>query len=85
MFPPGGRSKGTQKPSGAGLHMVRRTGLGQGNAQDAAGSSEDAAMMGPEEYLDEEGPEAEYEALLEKRVHTDYDKEFGDDFDDDDV
>ena len=31
------------------------------------------------------GPEAEFEALLEKRVHTDYDKDFDDDFDDEDV
>mmetsp|Transcript_13225 Transcript_13225/g.36458 ORF Transcript_13225/g.36458 Transcript_13225/m.36458 type:complete len:89 (+) Transcript_13225:79-345(+) len=86
---PLGRSKGTQRAaqgSGAASQGRRREGQGGAqNSQDAAMATEDAAM-GLEDFVDEEaGPEAEFEALLEKRVHTDYDKEFGDDFDDEDI
>lgn len=45
--------------------------------------SEDTAM-GPAE-LAEDDEDVAFEALLEKRVHQDYDKDFGDDFDLDDV
>mmetsp|Transcript_137186 Transcript_137186/g.293080 ORF Transcript_137186/g.293080 Transcript_137186/m.293080 type:complete len:88 (+) Transcript_137186:64-327(+) len=85
---PLGRSKGTQRAAvGSGAAGRRREGpVGAQNSQDAPMASEDTAMGGLEEFLEEEaGPEAEFEALLEKRVHTDYDKEFGDDFDDDDM
>eukprot|EP00439_Symbiodinium_sp_Y106_P086629 s97_g34.t2 len=55
-------------------------------AQDAdtAMATEDA-QMGPSEQLMEEDEDVAFEALLEKRVHQEYDKDFGDDFDDDDV
>mmetsp|Transcript_25788 Transcript_25788/g.58746 ORF Transcript_25788/g.58746 Transcript_25788/m.58746 type:complete len:89 (+) Transcript_25788:82-348(+) len=86
---PLGRCKGTQRVaqgSGAASHVRRREVQGAQNAQDATMASEDAAMGAVEEFFDEEaGPEAEFEALLEKRVHTDYDKDFEDDFNDDDV
>mmetsp|Transcript_108160 Transcript_108160/g.187803 ORF Transcript_108160/g.187803 Transcript_108160/m.187803 type:complete len:90 (+) Transcript_108160:65-334(+) len=87
---PLGRSKGAHSGQRAaqisGQAGRRRDGAGMQNAQDASMASEDATMGAPEELLDEEaGPEAEFEALLDKRVHTDYDKEFGDDFDDDDI
>eukprot|EP00747_Dinoflagellata_sp_TGD_P166590 gnl/TRDRNA2_/TRDRNA2_189606_c0_seq1.p1 gnl/TRDRNA2_/TRDRNA2_189606_c0~~gnl/TRDRNA2_/TRDRNA2_189606_c0_seq1.p1 ORF type:complete len:112 (+),score=24.10 gnl/TRDRNA2_/TRDRNA2_189606_c0_seq1:32-337(+) len=83
--------------SGGGLSSLSRPGrrTDSANSQDATMTSqEDAAMgAGPElqgaggDFLEEldVGPEAEFEALLEKRVHTDYDKDFGDDFDDDDI
>ena len=50
---------------------------------DAAMGSEDTAM-GPAE-LAEDDEDVAFEALLEKRVHQDYDKDFEDDFDLDDV
>mmetsp|Transcript_6590 Transcript_6590/g.16455 ORF Transcript_6590/g.16455 Transcript_6590/m.16455 type:complete len:92 (+) Transcript_6590:87-362(+) len=89
---PLGRSKGTQRMaqgSGAASHSSRRRenlGGQAHNSQDAAMASEDAAMDAAE-FIEEEvgGPEAEFEALLEKRVHTDYDKDFGDDFNDDEI
>mmetsp|Transcript_36641 Transcript_36641/g.105443 ORF Transcript_36641/g.105443 Transcript_36641/m.105443 type:complete len:90 (+) Transcript_36641:85-354(+) len=89
MLPPSaglGRPKGTQRAtqlSGSSQQGARRP---QGPG-DAAASSEDVAMESVHDLVDDEaaGPEAEFETLLEKRVHADYDKDFGDDFDDDDI
>eukprot|EP00437_Effrenium_voratum_P044550 CAMPEP_0181485326 /NCGR_PEP_ID=MMETSP1110-20121109/46506_1 /TAXON_ID=174948 /ORGANISM="Symbiodinium sp., Strain CCMP421" /LENGTH=75 /DNA_ID=CAMNT_0023611319 /DNA_START=78 /DNA_END=305 /DNA_ORIENTATION=- len=51
--------------------------------EDADAAMEDSAM-GPVELM-EDDEDVAFEALLEKRVHQEYDKDFGDDFDDDNV
>mmetsp|Transcript_87818 Transcript_87818/g.246693 ORF Transcript_87818/g.246693 Transcript_87818/m.246693 type:complete len:91 (-) Transcript_87818:107-379(-) len=88
---PLGRTKGTTRAAqGSGAASSRRregpVGAAARNSQDAAMASEDATMGVGEDFLEEEvGPENEYESLLEGNVHADYDKKFGDDFDDGDV
>lgn len=69
------------------IHLAKR---GSARRRDQAPQDADAAMgsedtaMGPAE-LAEDDEDVAFEALLEKRVHQDYDKDFGDDFDLDDV
>eukprot|EP00428_Durinskia_dybowskii_P030180 CAMPEP_0170252710 /NCGR_PEP_ID=MMETSP0116_2-20130129/26191_1 /TAXON_ID=400756 /ORGANISM="Durinskia baltica, Strain CSIRO CS-38" /LENGTH=71 /DNA_ID=CAMNT_0010503685 /DNA_START=10 /DNA_END=225 /DNA_ORIENTATION=+ len=71
MTPPLYRSKGTQQ------------GFRHREGGSVAMASDDVNMVDSRaDFVDDE---VEFDALLGKLVHVDYDKDFGDDFRDDDV